>query len=130
MGLDNFAVYGSEHPKYDHINNNNNDIPNHLFFENKLCAGLWSNSHNAFRGKFYNDVVQFFTGHSLYSDILIPEDVTEIYNILNLVTEYRFNNEFLNSSSNTYKLTYQQLKDFNKWLSVIVSEKGSIISWY
>jgi hypothetical protein len=130
MGLDNYAVYGTEHPKYDHTEGTSNSIPDNLFPDNRLCGGMFSGGGNSFRGKVYNDVVEFFTGYSLYSDILIPQDVSEIYDALSQVTEERYITEFLDSDSYTYNISYEQFKDLTEWFGVVVKEQGSVISWY
>jgi hypothetical protein len=130
MGLDNYAVYGTEHAKYDHTEGASNGIPDDLFPENRLCGGMFSGGGNSFRGKMYNDVVEFFTGHSLYSDILIPQDVSEIYDALSQVTKEEYTTEFLDSDLDICKVSYEQFKDLTEWFGVVVKEQGSVISWY
>jgi hypothetical protein len=128
MGLDNFAVYGSEHPKYDHTEGAS--IPDDLFPDNRLCGGLFSGGGNSFRGKVYNDIVEFFTNYSLYSDELTPDQVKDIYLMLCQVTEDRFLREYVAEGMNTWEVEYRELKDLTEWFGVVVSEGGSVISWY
>lgn len=129
MGLDNYAVYGKDHHKYDHTEGANNNIPDRLFPDNKLCGGMFSGGGNSFRGKVYDDVVQFFTGFTLYEDTLDEIDVKDIFEDLSKVTEERFNKEF-NESHNEWGITYTEVQDLTKWFGVVASENGSVISWY
>jgi hypothetical protein len=127
MGLDNYAVYGKEHPKYDHTEGADNSIPNQLFPVNNLCGGMFSGGGNSFRGKVYNDLVEFFTGISLYSDEIVPEDVELIATSLSNITESQFNSVY---TSNRYEITYEEVKQLAEWFRVVASENGSVISWY
>lgn len=128
MGLDNYAVYGKEHPKYNHAEGAINSIPNTFFPKNDLCGGIFSGGGSSFRGKVYNDVVEFFTGYSLYEDVLETEDVREISVALNGVTEDRFNNEF--SDYNSWGITYGEVQQLAEWFHIVAEEGGSVISWY
>lgn len=130
MGLDNYAVYGKDHPKYNHTEGASNGIPDELFPNNHLCGGLFSGGGNSFRGKVYNGVVEFFTNHTLYEDVLDPSDVQDIYDSLSKVTEKRFRTEFSNQGYNNWDITYEEVKDLTKWFGVVVSEGGCVISWY
>ena len=130
MGLDNFAVYGKGHNKYDPTEGANNSIPEELFSKNYLWSGMFSDTGNAFRGKVYNDVVEFFTNYSLYEDELTPDQVKDIYLMLCEVTEDRFLREYVAEGMNTWEIQYRELKDLTEWFGVVVSEGGSIISWY
>jgi hypothetical protein len=128
MGLDNYAVYGKEHHKYNHAEDAINSIPNEFFPQNDLCGGIFSGGGSSFRGKVYNDVVEFFTGYSLYEDVLETEDVREIFVALNGVTEDRFNNEF--SPHNDWGITYGEVQQLAEWFHIVAEEGGSVISWY
>ena len=130
MGLDNYAVYGKDHHKYDPTEGASNGIPDELFPNNHLCGGLFSGGGNSFRGKVYNGVVEFFTNHTLYEDVLDPSDVQDIYDSLSKVTEERFRTEFSNQGYNNWDITYEEVKDLTKWFGVVVSEGGCVISWY
>jgi hypothetical protein len=128
MGLDNYAVYGKEHPKYDHTEGALNSIPNEFFPNNNLCGGMFSGGGNSFRGKVYDEVVQFFTNYTLYEDILEPDQVREIATMLNEVTEERFNQEF--APHNGWEITYNQVQQLAEWFHIVAEEDGSVISWY
>lgn len=128
MGLDNYAVYGKEHPKYDHTEGALNSIPNEFFPNNNLCGGMFSGGGNSFRGKVYDEVVQFFTNYTLYEDILEPNQVREIATMLNEVTEERFNQEF--APHNRWEITYNQVQQLAEWFHIVAEENGSVISWY
>lgn len=128
MGLDNYAVYGKEHPKYNHAEDAINGIPNELFPQHNLCGGIFSTGRSSFRGKVYNDVVEHFTGYTLYEDILGPEDVREIAVALNAVTENRFVDEF--HEFNSWGITYGEVQQLAEWFHIVAEEDGSVISWY
>jgi len=128
MGLDTYAVYGTEHPKYNHTEGADNSIPNELFPENQLCGGMFSGGGNFFRGKVYNNAVEFFTNYSLYSDILNSDEVKEIATKLSEVTEQRYKEEF--SHTDSYQITYKEFKQLAEWFRVVADEDGSVISWY
>jgi hypothetical protein len=127
MGLDNYAVYGKEHPKYDPTEGANNNIPDKLFPDNNLCGGIFSGGGNSFRGKVYDDLVEFFSGYSLYKDILEPDEVLEISTALTNITESQFNSVY---TSNRYEITYEEVKQLAEWFRVVASENGSVVSWY
>ena len=130
MGLDNYAVYGKDHNKYDHKEGADNSIPDYFFPDNKLCGGMSSSGGNSFRGKVYAEVVEYFTGYSLYEDILEPQDVNEIHDMLSKVTEEKFLREFNEPGFNTWNIKYEELVDLTKWFGVVVSESGCVVSWY
>lgn len=130
MGLDNFAVYSKGHNKYDPTEGANNNIPDNLFSKNYLWSGMLSDTGNAFRGKVYNDVVEFFTNYSLYSDELTPDQVKDIYLMLCQVTEDRFLGEYVAKGMNTWKVEYRELKELTEWFGVVASEGGCVVSWY
>lgn len=128
VGLDNYAVYGKSHPKYDHTEGATNDIPNKFFPKNNLCGGIFSGGGNSFRGKVYNDLVEFFANKSLYEDILEPDDVLEIATALSEITEERFNQEF--APHNSWGITYEEVKQLAEWFRIVAEENGSVVSWY
>jgi hypothetical protein len=128
VGLDNYAIYGKEHSKYNHTEGADNGIPNELFPENQLCGGMFSGGGHSFRGKVYNNLVETFTGFSLYEDILNADEVEIIANELSKVTESRFIDEF--SGYDSYEITYHEVKQLAEWFRVVANEGGSVISWY
>lgn len=128
MGLDNYAVYGRDHPKYNHTEGASNSIPDEFFPANNLCGGMFSGGGNSFRGKVYNDVVEFFTNYTLYEDILEPDQVLEIATVLNEVTEERFNKEF--APYNNWEISYKEVQQLAEWFHIVAEENGSVISWY
>lgn len=130
MGLDNFAVYGKDHDKYNPDPQASNSIPDELFPKNNLVGGISSGGGNFFRGKVYNDLVEYFTGYTLYEDVLDTEAVENIYTTLSQVTEERFVNEFNGSGSNTWEITYEEVQNLTEWFGVVASEAGCVISWY
>lgn len=129
MGLDNFAVYGSSHPSYDHSYGADNSMPNHLFPSNKLCGGLFSGGGNSFRGKVYDDLVQYFTDYTLYSDELFPEDVMDIASTLNQITQEKYD-EWVRVTGNSWEISYDEVKELAVWFGVVASNEGSVVSWY
>jgi len=128
MGLDNYAVYSQGHDKYDPTEGASNSIPDHFFPSNNLCGGMFSGGGNSFRGKVYNDVVEFFTNYSLYEDILEPDQVLEIATMLNKVTEERFNKKF--APHNSWEISYKEVQQLAEWFHIVAEENGSVISWY
>ena len=128
MGLDNYAVYGKNHPKYNPDENANNDIPNELFPKNCLCGGMFSGGGNSFRGKVYNEYVEFFTGVSLYDDIIDEETVDQILDTLLSIDEKKFKN--YDENHNDWQITYQEALDLAEWFRVVSNERGCVVSWY
>lgn len=123
MGLDTYAVYGRDHNKY--VKEGNNNIPDELFPNNRLCGGMFSGGGNSFRGKVYADYVEWVTDVSLYEEIIDADLVKVMAEQLSAVTEDKFN-EF----DNEWGITYDEAKDLAKWFSVVADEGGSIVGWW
>ena len=123
MGLDTYAVYGRDHNKY--VKGGDNNIPDELFPDNRLCGGMFSGGGNSFRGKVYADYVEWVTDVSLYEEIIDADLVKVMAEQLSAVTEDKFN-EF----DNEWGITYDEAKDLAKWFSVVADEGGSVVGWW
>lgn len=129
MGLDTYAIYGKEHPKYNLEPGALNSIPDELFPENHLCGGMFSGHGNSFRGKVYDSWVEFVTGISLYEEMIPPEDVKNMACLMDDVTELTWD-KFNDLDLNHYGITYEQTKELAEWFSVVANEGGSIYGWW
>jgi len=123
MGLDTYAVYYRDHNKY--VKGGDNNIPNELFPDNRLCGGMFSGGGNSFRGKVYADYVEWVTDVSLYEELIDADLVKVMAEQLSAVTEDKFN-EF----DNEWGITYDEAKDLAKWFSVVAEEGGSVVGWW
>lgn len=123
MGLDTYAVYGRDHNKY--VKGGDNNIPDELFPDNRLCGGMFSGGGNSFRGKVYADYVEWITNVSLYEELIDADLVKVMAEQLSAVTEDKFN-EF----DNEWGITYDEAKDLAKWFSVVADEGGSVVGWW
>lgn len=130
MGLDTFAIYGKEHPKYSEDPETGNNIPNNLFAEvNGLCSGIFSSGDNSFRGKVYADAIEYFSGISLYQEIIGPEDVYHIADSLEDMTPGSFS-KYCDETGNHYNLTYMDMYALKEWFLVVAKENGSLYGWW
>ena len=129
MGLDTYAYYPKGHPKYSSDENVSNMLPDELFPENQLCGGMFSGGGPSFRGKVYNEWVEYATGYSLYEEEIPVEDVKEIYYRLSNANELIFT-EFNEEGRNDYDITWNQVQDLTKWFGVVVKEKAVVCGWW
>jgi hypothetical protein len=123
MGLDTYAVYGRDHNKY--VKGGDNNIPDELFPDNRLCGGMFSGGGNSFRGKVYADYVEWVTDVSLYEELIDADLVKVMAEQLSAVTEDKFN-----QFDNEWGITYDEAKDLAKWFSVVADEGGSVVGWW
>ena len=130
MGLDNYAKYGKDHHKYIDDPQVSNLVPNELFPSNKLCGGLFSGGGNSFRGKVYDNWVEYCTGVSLYEDEIPADVVEQMYTTLSKLTNPVIFGEFNGSGSNTYGIDFEQAQDLLEWFKVVKDEGATIISWW
>jgi hypothetical protein len=130
MGLENYAKYGKDHHKYIDDPQVSNLVPNELFPDNCLCGGLFSGSGNSFRGKVYDNWVEYCTGVSLYEDEIPADVVEQMYTTLSKLTNPVIFGEFNGSGSNTYGIDFEQAQDLLEWFKVVKDEGATIISWW
>ena len=130
MGLDNYAKYGKDHHKYIDDPQVSNLVPNELFPDNCLCGGLFSGGGNSFRGKVYDNWVEYCTGVSLYEDEIPADVVEQMYTTLSKLTNPVIFGEFNGSGSNTYGIDFEQAQDLLEWFKVVKDEGATIISWW
>ena len=131
MGLDTYAAYGKDHHKFSDDPKATNLVPNSLFPENKLCGGLFSGGGNSFRGKVYNDWVEYCTGVSLCEEEIPADVVEQMYKALSNQTNPVIFAEFNNSGCNdTYQISFEEVQDLLKWFEVVKDEGASIIGWW
>lgn len=122
MGLDTYAAYAASHPKYEDVGGTYSLLPDSLFPPNALCGGMLSGGGNSFRGKVYNDYIEWATGETLYSEELSPDTVIRMANALEGAL-----NRFL-----TYKglTTKPEATDIAVWFRKVADEKASVIGWW
>jgi hypothetical protein len=131
MGLDTYAVYGKGHHKYNDDPQASNLVPDELFPKNNLCGGLFSGGGNSFRGKVYNDWVEYCTGVSLYEEEIPADVVEQMYKALSKQTNPVIFGEFNNSGCNdTYQIDFEQAQDILEWFKVVNDEGASIVGWW
>jgi hypothetical protein len=121
MGLDTYAVYDSLHPNY--IQDGDNSIPDTLFPDNNLCGGMFSGSGASFRGKRYNDYVEWVTGVSLYTELITSDIVKDMYISLK-------NADFRQYRCDNWGITKEETKQLTEWFRVVSEENGSIAGWW
>jgi hypothetical protein len=131
MGLDTFAAYGPKHPKFVD-DDSGNFIPNELFPTHNLCSGFFSGDSNSFRGKVYNDWIEWCTKnyYTLYREELSEDVVKDIYEYLFLnqtVSDYR---KYTEDTGNPWSITYSDTQDLLKWFKVVVENNGIVINWW
>jgi hypothetical protein len=95
---------------------------------NVLCGGLFSGNGagNSFRGKVYNDVVEYVTGQSLYQEAIPPETVREMADKLEAKTHMDLSNSFYAK----YDIKPAELQALAKWFRVVADEGGIVIGWW
>lgn len=85
MGLDSILVNNSRFP-FENV-----DIDPPL----RLCGGMLSgNGSGSFRGKVYNDVVEYVTGVSLYQELIAADVVKQMADKLEAKTFVQLKNIF------------------------------------
>lgn len=126
MGLDNYAVYGVEHCKYNPDLGESNLLPDSLFEGLDLGHGMFSGQGSAFRGKRYDSWVQYATGLTLYEEVIEPETVQVLTDELRLST----NPECFSTFDNEYGITYQEAQDLLKWFEIAAAEGATVIGWW
>lgn len=129
MGLDTYAAYPKNHPKYNPTEGASNLLPEELFPKNHLCGGMFSGGGPSFRGKVYNDWVEYATEYSLYEEEISAEDVVEMYHRLSNANELTFK-EFNDEGHNSYEISYEEVQDLLKWFEIVVSEEAVVIGWW
>jgi len=130
MGLDTYAAYREDHHKFNNDPEASNLVPNELFPKNNLCGGLFSGGGNSFRGKVYNDWVEYCTGVSLYEEEIPADTVAEMYTALSKLTNPVVFGEFNNSGLNAYQIDFEQAQDILEWFKVVNDEGASIVGWW
>ena len=118
MGLDTFAGYPRNHPKYEGEGGETFSlIPSELFPENNLCGGLFSGGGNSFRGKVYNEMIEDITNISLYNEVIplryVKDMVSRIERHISI-----------------HKNTDPELLYLLGWFQVVVKEEAAIYGWW
>ena len=121
MGLDTYAVYSSKHPNY--TQDGDNSIPDTLFPDNNLCGGMFSGMGASFRGKRYNDYVEWATGVSLYDRLIDSEVVQDMYISLK-------NANFKKYPGDNWNISKKETEQLTEWFRVVAQENGSISGWW
>ena len=125
MGLDNYAVYPVNHPKWK---DGDDLIPSELF-PVQLCGGMFSDGQSGIRGKVYNEWCEYATGMSLYQEDISPEDVKELYARLLNANKLTFK-EYCDEGDNYYALDWKDALSFREWVRVVAEQDGAIIGWW
>jgi len=126
MGLDNYAVYGTEHHKCPTDVSESNLLPDSLFEGIDLGHGMFSGQGSAFRGKRYDSWVQYATGMTLYEEIIDPDTVQAIADELRVSTTP----EFFAAYVNEYDISFQEAQDLLKWFEIAAAEGATVIGWW
>lgn len=118
MGLDTFAGYPRNHPKYKGEEGETFSlIPNELFPENNLCGGMFSGGGNSFRGKVYNSLIEEVTEISLYNEIIPTKDVKLMVS--------RIENHISKTKDED-----PNLLGLLGWFQVVVKEEAAVYGWW
>ena len=120
MGLDNFAMdYWNKEPL--------DSIHFELSRDRKsLCSGMCSTDSNAIRGKVYNDLVEYASTISLYTEIISTEQVETIIEGLK---ELNFES-FVSDTGNPYQNDKEDVTHLIHWFTVVKEQNGIVTSWY
>lgn len=121
MGLDTYAVYDSLHPNYS--KDGSNSLPDTLFPSNELCGGLLSGNGASFRGKHYDDYVEWATGVSLYTELITSDIVKDMYISLK-------NANFIEYPGDNWNISKEETEQLTEWFRVVSEEDGSIAGWW
>jgi hypothetical protein len=129
MGLDTFAVRNSA------VADKTEPLENTLFPEDvtrHLCGGLFSGGGASFRGKVYNDFIEFATGlqYTLYEETIPYEDVVKIANALEACANEDSFARFEYDGKNQYGITLDEVKALAKWFRIVADEGGHISNWW
>lgn len=125
MGLDCFAAVGNTADGYT-------IMPESLFENNKLCSGICSGSNASFRGKVYNDYVEYVTGQTLYADI-IPNKVVKI--MADKLTKFiehfkRYDNYAFEATEAVYGVNMSEAEMLADWFNVVADNDGVVLGWW
>jgi hypothetical protein len=128
MGLDTYAYYGGLSPQA--TAEGDNMMPDHLFPPNRLCGGLFSGGGASFRGKVYNEWIEWCTNgkYTLYTEELSENQVRDIYDALYRKQEDTYYKQFVRETGSD--ITYGQTIDLLKWFEIVVDNKGVVVGWW
>lgn len=101
-----------------------------LFPKNNLCGGMFSGGGSSFRGKVYNEWVEFVTGVSLYQETISSEVVHEMHQAMVKFIETPGSWEQFTKSGNGYGITEEETKQLTAWFGVVVEQNGIIQGWW
>jgi hypothetical protein len=127
MGLDTFAYYGALSPD---ATDAHKMMPDRLFPPNGLCGGLFSGGGASFRGKVYNEWIEWCTygRYTLYTEELSENQVRDIYDAMYLKQEDTYYKKFVRETGSD--ITYGQTIDLLKWFEIVVDNKGVVVGWW
>lgn len=100
------------------------------FPKNNLCGGLFSGGGNSFRGKVYNEWVEFVTGVSLYQESIEPSVVKEMHEEMVKFLATPGSWEAFTKSGNGYGITEEETKQLTEWFGVVAQEDGIVVGWW
>jgi len=98
-------------------------LSNTLFPSNELCGGLLSGNGSSFRGKLYNDYVEWATGVSLYTELITSDIVKDMYISLK-------NANFREYPDDKWNISKEETEQLTEWFRVVSEENGSIAGWW
>lgn len=122
MGLDNYACIR----RGDKLE----PMPNSLFAANHLVSGMFSMDTNSFRGKAYNDYVQYVTGQSLYQELIEECAVVEMAKRLKKFADNAFAAEPGFEARNIYGLNKDVAEDLANWFQTVANNNGVVVGWW
>lgn len=125
MGLDNYAGVRDK----DEINL----MPESLFNSNKLCSGICSGCQNSFRGKIYNDYVEYVTGQTLYCTVIPEQKVSEMADKLTKFVKTFIRDEENNAFEQThaiYGVGLDEAEMLAEWFTVVAKNNGVVLGWW
>ena len=127
MGLDNFACTRDSDGGFTVMDNS-------LFNSNRLCSGICAMNNNSFRGKVYNDYVEYVTGQTLYASV-IPEEVVK--KMADKLT--KFVDHFLKQNpdhlafevtESIYGVDLSEAEMLSDWFNAVANNNGVILGWW
>jgi hypothetical protein len=125
LGLDTYAMVIKENPTALEC------MPDSLFEEHGLTQGIFAYNSNCFRGKIYNDYVEYVTGISLYQEHIPNTTVKEMAVKLRTAA----NNFFTTSTDFHNKIKMfgvrkEEATDLAIWFETVANNNGIVCGWW
>jgi len=123
MGLDTYAGKRLGEDKIELL-------PDSLFLKYYLVSGAFSMDQSSFRGKIYNDYVEYVTGQSLYQQVIGVDIVVKMAENLTKFALSGFNSEPGFESRNIYGVDQVIAHELAAWFQTVAKNNGVVVGWW